>query len=352
MRFIMTKKYLPLCLILILLAACTALPGETSTAGSPSLDATGLAQTAAQQVTADAAATRQAETPTATLRLSPTLTPSPVITLDRTRPVFGTPTSIQQCNQAAAGNPIDVTVPDGTVFAPGEIFSKTWRIINDGTCTWTRMYALVFFSGSSLNATQVNYLPAEVPPGGVIDLTVELEAPQDSGVYQSNWMLSDADGELFGLGPNGDAPFWARIEVVSMVTDTPKPTPTATATPVVYFEGQAALADQDQLDMDSGESNPKESANADMVFLFGGDPQYVMMTLNGTQWMIYGEEAPNFAQCQVVEMSGSAVSFEAVAEGTYLCYRTSDGLPGRLLMEGFDAESEQLQISFLTWAVP
>ncbi len=349
----MIKNCLLLCLIVILLTACTVLPGNSNNdAASASLDATVLAATAIHQVTLDAAASREAVLPTATVRPSLTLTPSPVITLDRTRPAPGTPTSSQSCNQAAAGNPIDVTVPDGTVFAPGEIFSKTWRIINDGTCTWTRMYALVFFSGSSLNATQVNYLPAEVAPGEAIDLTVELEAPQDAGVYQSNWMLSDADGQLFGLGPNGDAPFWARIEVVSMVTNTPKPSPTATATPVIYFEGQAALADQDQLDLDSGELNPEETAAEDMVFLFGGDPQYVLMTLNGTQWMIYGEETPNFAQCQVVEMSGSAVSFEEMAAGTYLCYRTSDGLPGRLSIDGFDAESEQLQINFLTWSIP
>jgi len=31
----------------------------------------------------------------------------------------------------------DVTVPDGTTFAPGATFTKTWRLKNSGTCTWT-----------------------------------------------------------------------------------------------------------------------------------------------------------------------------------------------------------------------
>jgi hypothetical protein len=44
-------------------------------------------------------------------------------------------------------------------------------------------------------------------------------------------MLSNADGELFGIGPNGDAPFWARIIVVPSETETP--TPTNTPTPEV-----------------------------------------------------------------------------------------------------------------------
>jgi hypothetical protein len=132
---------------------------------------------------------------------------------------------------AAAGHPIDVTIPDGTVMAPGESFSKTWRLENVGSCTWTRFYAVVFFSGNSLNAHQTNYLPAEVEPGETIDLTVDMEAPMEAGEYQSNWMLSNADGELFGIGPNGDAPFWARIIVVPSETETP--TPTNTPTPEV-----------------------------------------------------------------------------------------------------------------------
>ncbi|PIU90073.1 MAG: hypothetical protein COS63_04110, partial [Anaerolineae bacterium CG06_land_8_20_14_3_00_57_67] len=42
----------------------------------------------------------------------------------------------------------DITVPDGASFAPGAAFTKTWRLKNIGTCTWTTSYALVFVSGS------------------------------------------------------------------------------------------------------------------------------------------------------------------------------------------------------------
>jgi len=31
----------------------------------------------------------------------------------------------------------DVNIPDGTVFPPGTTFTKTWRLKNVGTCTWS-----------------------------------------------------------------------------------------------------------------------------------------------------------------------------------------------------------------------
>ena len=47
------------------------------------------------------------------------------------------------CDQAAFIR--DVTVPDGSPFAPGETFTKTWRLQNTGTCTWTTSnYTLVY----------------------------------------------------------------------------------------------------------------------------------------------------------------------------------------------------------------
>src|SRR5690349_5782138 len=40
----------------------------------------------------------------------------------------------------------DVTVPDGTNFPPKATFTKTWRLKNIGSCTWTTSYQIVFFS--------------------------------------------------------------------------------------------------------------------------------------------------------------------------------------------------------------
>ncbi len=328
----------------VLLTGCGGKPSPTEI---PVLDATALNQTAVSQATSDAVLTQQA-VPTLTKTTASTWTPEP--TLDRTRPSVQTPTSEKPCNQAAAGNPIDVTIPDGTVMAPGKAFSKTWRLENVGTCKWSMAYTIIFFSGNSMKAIQSQPLAQEVIPGQVIDVTVDMEAPLAEGIYQSNWMLSDAGGVLFGIGPNGDAPFWVRIEVVNQVTETPTPTPTIANTPVVYLSAEADLASGDQLDLDTGTLNPADATKSDLIYQNGGDPDHVLMTMNGTQWKVYGETEPAFGNCNEANLSGNAISFNEVPVGTYLCYRTSDNQPGRLLIEGF--ETGLLSVRFLTWASP
>lgn len=340
----MLKKVLFYCLLLLSLTACAR---DSSPTDMPSLDATILFETAVSQTTIDFAMT-QSLVPTHTMM--PMSTKTPIPTLDRTRPPIQSPTAEKPCDQAAAGHPIDVTVPDGSVMAPGGSFSKTWRLENAGSCTWTRQYAVTFFSGNNLSAFQMNTLSQEVDPGQVIDVTVDMVAPQKEGIYQSNWMISNADGILFGIGPNGDAPFWARIEVVMSVTETPVFTPTVTNTPVVYVTGEAALENGTQLDLDSATLNPDDAARADFDYQYGGNPLHILTTMNGTRWMIFGETRPSFADCNEAGKTSNAISFNTVPVGTYLCYRTSGALPGRLLMEGF--ADGQLSISFLTWAVP
>jgi hypothetical protein len=209
---------------------------------------------------------------------------------------------------------------------------------------------VTFFSGNSLGAIQTQNLAQEVAPGQTIDLTVDMEAPMEPGIYQSNWMFSDASGALFGIGPNGDAPFWVRIEVVQEVTDTPTPTATVTSTPVVYLSGDAELVHNSQLDLDSGTLDPGDATRSDLVYQYGGDPDHVLMTMNGAQWAVFGGTKPTFGDCSDAALSGNAVSFDAVPAGTYLCYRTSDHLPGRLLIEGFAGGA--LSVQFLTWAAP
>jgi hypothetical protein len=224
----MMKKVLFLCLIA--LASLTACAREVDPSPMPTLDATVLNQTAVSLATADSAKTMTHLPPTQTLAVA---TWTPVPTLDRTRPPIQTPTPEVPCHQAGAGSPIDVTIPDGTVMAPGEAFSKTWRLENVGSCEWTRLYTVTFFSGNSMNAFQTKNLAQGVKPGVVIDIAVDFEAPLKPGVYQSNWMLADPEGNLFGIGPNGDAPFWVRIEVVAVLTPTPTPTGTTTITPTL-----------------------------------------------------------------------------------------------------------------------
>ena len=106
---------------------------------------------------------------------------------------------------------------------PGQTFTKTWRLINTGTCTWTRLYKLMFYSGNDMGAHQENLFGGEVQPGQMVDISIDLTAPLEPGIYQSNWMLMDGGGNLFGMGWNADAPFWANIYVVETLSPTTTP---------------------------------------------------------------------------------------------------------------------------------
>lgn len=194
------------------LSACSLI-GSLSPGGSTPVPATSAGPSPTSQ------ASGTPPTPTA----SPaTPTPSgPSVTASPTVP----------CDRAAPGNPIDVSVPDGSPMMPGEHFVKTWRLVNAGSCTWTQDYALVWFSGDDLSSTHETKLDHSVPPGQSVDLSVEMVAPDEARTYRSYWKLRNAAGKLFGLGPNGDGPFWVEIAVVAPTSPAASPeSPTAAAT--------------------------------------------------------------------------------------------------------------------------
>jgi VCBS repeat-containing protein len=137
-----------------------------------------------------------------TLPAPPTPEPTPTVT----------PVPIPVCSDAATFVK-DVSIPDGTSLARGSQFEKTWRLRNSGTCAWTANYRLVYVSGDRLGAIQAVALPGNVTPGSTVDLSVDLQAPQEYGAYKGYWMLMNAQGNLFGLGTKANEPFWVSIRV-------------------------------------------------------------------------------------------------------------------------------------------
>lgn len=164
----------------------------------------------------DAAATMQAivsQTVVAMTQNAPTATatqdsPTPTPVAPTNTPL---PTVVSYCDWITFIK--DVTISDGTVFTPGETFTKTWRLQNRGTCTWTPDYMLVFSGGSQMGGTTAVRLPGYVAPGQTVDVSVFLSAPLNSGDYTGYWLLRNPSGVLFGYGDQANKAFYVNIVV-------------------------------------------------------------------------------------------------------------------------------------------
>ena len=148
--------------------------------------------------------------------LQPTaVTYAPPLYVQPTAVTYATPLYVQPVNTVCDRVRFieDVTIPDDTRMAPGQVFRKIWRIQNAGSCTWTAGYQLVFYSGDSMGDNLVVNLPSVVAPGETVDVGVDLTAPWAYGVFQSNWKLRSPSGTMFGTSNSENDAIWARIVV-------------------------------------------------------------------------------------------------------------------------------------------
>jgi hypothetical protein len=157
---------------------------------------------------------------TATLTVPVQNTPNPTVVVATPLPTSipsATATQIVlPCN--AAGFVKDVTIADGTEVAAGAKFTKTWRLVNNGTCTWTSAYDLVFVDGTAMGAPATVALTGNVRPGEMADLSVDMVAPTTGGSYKGSWLLRDENDKTFGLGGSKN-PFWVSIKVSAYKSD-------------------------------------------------------------------------------------------------------------------------------------
>jgi len=181
----MTKKIILIFLFMILLSSCVKVAGETPTS------------TPVVFVTSTLPPTKPGlRLPTETaLAASPT--PDPL-----------TPNATPACRDEAVFVE-DVTYPDHTRLKAGEKFTKTWKLQNIGTCTWTG-YTVAFVSGDKMEAPDSVPVP-ETESKSTVDVSVELVAPAEDGAYAGNFELRDAEGESIPLGL--ETTFWVKIIV-------------------------------------------------------------------------------------------------------------------------------------------
>lgn len=280
---------------------------------------------------------------------TPTIEPAQAVTSTTATEMPGgsTQTPSLPCDAAAAGRPIDVTIPDDTIIPAGTSFTKVWRLVNAGSCPWTMDYAVVWFSGDQLGPVTAQNLSHDVKSGETIDIPVDMNAPASIGVKQSYWKLRNADAELFGIGPAGNAPFWVRIIVADISLAAPTLTPEPTATSVTLIQGSLDLLTGESLNLDSGEK--VELDLGDLALVSEGS-QLVIKPTSSAILGLAGEISPSQADCRLVLQGSDALIVADQVAGAYYCYQTDQGLPGVARLVSINPDS--VRLDFLTWAVP
>ncbi len=169
-------------ILAILAAGCNLQFSQTDTAAIQ----TGAALTVQAALTNAAPSATNTPAPFPTV---PTATNAPAATV---APAVS-PTS--GCDAAAFV--ADVTYPDGTEVNAGDSFTKTWRLKNVGSCSWTPSYALVFTGGEAMGGPAAQSLVGNVNPGQTVDISVTLTAPASDGTHTGNFGLRNAAGVIF-----------------------------------------------------------------------------------------------------------------------------------------------------------
>jgi hypothetical protein len=236
---ILRKLILPLFLAALLISACDEAE-ITPTPTEIDVDAvyTAVAATAfAKQTNTETNQATKTVSPTSTVTLTNMATQPPTIT-ETIQPAstaintpivsLGTPAPTEMmipsgpvgCNNS--GFIQDVTIPNNTKLVAGETFTKTWRIMNTGTCAWNANYQFTFVSGNKLGSNTAN-IQRTIGRGVATDISLNMVAPNSPGTYSSYWRMADDSGVLFGIG-------FKVVIIVPGAISTPSPVAAPTAT--------------------------------------------------------------------------------------------------------------------------
>lgn len=214
----------------MLLGACGSSDDDTAPTTPPEQIQTMAVATFASGLTQTAIAF-----PTETPSPSPTVTSTPVFsnTPEASPALDGESQPTASCYRLAFVS--DVSIPDNTTMNPGEIFTKTWRVRNSGSCDWEIGFQFKLTYGDSMDGAALT-LSKAVSPGEETDLSIMMTAPNESGSHQGNWRMTTSAGAFFGdevyvliIVSDGGTATPTESEIPE--SDTPTSTPTVTETP-------------------------------------------------------------------------------------------------------------------------
>ncbi len=194
--------------VALLLSSCN-LPFESTPDGDmlPTFVAQTLSAYRTQQAISEET---QVPTDEPTQEVTPSTTPTPLPT--------PTKTDIPEpCDQAEFVE--HVTIPPNTVLGKNDDFTKTWRVQNTGSCTWTTDYALEFVAGDSMDAPLFVPLGKAVAPDEMVDLTLFFTTPNTEDTYVGYWALVNEQGTRIPLEntPGGNLEVAVKVNVPDTV---------------------------------------------------------------------------------------------------------------------------------------
>ncbi len=220
------KIYFLLVIAVLILTACQAEPQEITPTFPVNTD-----------IATSTIEAKPTETPNPTETQAPTQTPQSLFSQEEViqfTPVITTSGTITETGECSKLTWIeDVTIPDGSVLSPGEIFTKIWRVQNSGICDWILGYEVAYDRGEQLDGPEItlaHFYPSDpgldaevdsegwlqemdiVQPGETVDIPLVLRAPETAGEYQSVWRF----GDQYGIGIDF---LWIEIVVEENLID-------------------------------------------------------------------------------------------------------------------------------------
>jgi hypothetical protein len=314
---------------------------------TPTPNITQAYQTVIAQVnTMQAGATLGTSVPSSTITVALTPLSTQVFPTLPAQTALPLPTSIptQVCDRVLPGNPLDMTIPDDSILQGGSTFTKIWRLQNGGACAWTTDYSIVWISGELITDQKSYPMPINVQAGRSVDVSIDMTAPEDAGTYQSNWMLENADGTYFGIGPTGKSPFWVKFIV--QPAQTPSPTPTATTTPVpshgVIYTGISTLQSGQSIDITSGSIVSGE--DLDLAF-----SSSTMKGMNGATISDALSSQPSYSTCAAQSITATSIQLSDATLYKYFCMKDNQGHIGSAQLLAFTAGAN-LTLEINTWS--
>lgn len=192
----MKTRMLPASLLGVLLFTACA-PASVAPTPDIALIQTSAAQTVMANFTLTSAALSPTSLPPPSDTPTPQVTPGGPATSTPTLLPGGVTATPILCD-ALTFDPatIDVNVPDNTQMTLGQAFVKTWRVKNNGSCTWGAGYQLTFSYGDQMSGKAAPFTGA-VGPGQEVELSVNFTAPTKAGTYLSAWQMVNASGKPF-----------------------------------------------------------------------------------------------------------------------------------------------------------